>query len=102
MIFNKIFRYSNKVKEKMIILRDRPIKPIEYAIYWIEFVIRNKGAKYFHNAGQKLHWIQLYLIDVIVFSVLVLLIKIKIIMFLCKLCLGNKSIQKNSTEKKQQ
>lgn len=86
-----------------MVLRDQPLRPIESAVFWVEHVLRNKGAEHFRNAGQNLHWIQLYLLDIIVFSVLVLLVEIKIVMYLCRFCCGKKkSIEKKDTKKKKQ
>lgn len=49
---------------------------LEKAIWWIEYVIRNKGAKHLKNPAADLPSYQYYLIDVIsfLFAVLIILI----------------------------
>lgn len=44
--------------------RDRPLTPLETAIYWVEYVIRHKGAPDLRSAGADLTWYQYHLIDV--------------------------------------
>lgn len=52
-----------------MVLRDQPMRPIDSAMFWIEHVIRNRGAEHFKTSARFLHWSQLYLLDVISFSV---------------------------------
>ncbi|XP_025145765.2 UDP-glucuronosyltransferase 2B31 isoform X1 [Bubalus bubalis] len=49
------------------IQRDQPIKPLDRAVFWIEFVMRHKGAKYLKPAAHKLTWFQYHSLDVIGF-----------------------------------
>lgn len=37
---------------------------LDKAIFWVEHVLRN-GGQHLRTAGDKLHWIQLYLLDVL-------------------------------------
>lgn len=38
--------------------------PLDTAIYWIEYVLKHKGATHLRLAGLDLHWFQYYLLDV--------------------------------------
>ncbi|XP_005908559.1 UDP-glucuronosyltransferase 2B31 isoform X4 [Bos mutus] len=49
------------------IQRDQPMKPLDRAVFWIEFVMRHKGAKYLRPAAHKLTWFQYHSLDVIGF-----------------------------------
>ncbi|XP_013820124.2 PREDICTED: UDP-glucuronosyltransferase 2B31 isoform X2 [Capra hircus] len=49
------------------IQRDQPIKPLDRAVFWIEFVMRHKGAKYLRPAAHNLTWFQYHSLDVIGF-----------------------------------
>ncbi|XP_065770221.1 UDP-glucuronosyltransferase 2B4-like isoform X4 [Muntiacus reevesi] len=49
------------------IQRDQPIKPLDRAIFWIEFVMRHKGAKDLRPAAHDLTWFQYHSLDVIGF-----------------------------------
>lgn len=55
------------------------MKPMNRAIYWIEYVIRNDGAKYLKSNSIGLDNIQYFLLDV----TLVVLVSIGLITWLC-------------------
>lgn len=74
-------------------MQDQPLKPLETAIYWIEFVIRHNGAPHLRSAALRLKWYQREMIDIFAFIVLVLIVmclfiyvilKKVLTMFLCK------------------
>jgi hypothetical protein len=44
---------------------------MDTAIYWVEYVIRHKGAPHLRVAGLDLPWYQYHLLDVIVFIALI-------------------------------
>ncbi|XP_044255719.1 UDP-glucosyltransferase 2-like [Tribolium madens] len=46
--------------------KDRPLSPLDTAIFWVEYVIRHNGAPQLRSAGADLPWYQYYLIDVVV------------------------------------
>nr|XP_020007280.1 UDP-glucuronosyltransferase 2B4-like isoform X2 [Castor canadensis] len=46
---------------------DQPLKPLEQAVFWIEFVMRHKGAKHLRPAVHDLTWFQYHSLDVIGF-----------------------------------
>uniref|UniRef100_A0A1I8P863 UDP-glucuronosyltransferase n=1 Tax=Stomoxys calcitrans TaxID=35570 RepID=A0A1I8P863_STOCA len=66
--------YHDNVKRYSNIFRDRPIQSRDAAVYWIEYVIRHKGAPQIRSAGLDLTWYQFYLLDVIAFVVAALLL----------------------------
>ncbi|XP_072384379.1 uncharacterized protein [Diabrotica undecimpunctata] len=59
---------SSKIKENMEQLssrfRDRPLSPLDTAIYWVEYVIRHKGAPHMKTAAVDMPFYQYYLLDV--------------------------------------
>ncbi|KAJ8918834.1 hypothetical protein NQ315_011120 [Exocentrus adspersus] len=59
--------YSRNAKKFSAILKDQPIKPLDSAIFWTEYVIRHGGAPHLRNAAVDLYWFQLYLVDVVLF-----------------------------------
>ncbi|KAL4713974.1 hypothetical protein ACJJTC_005605 [Scirpophaga incertulas] len=59
---NELFRM--KAKEISRIFKDRPMTPLDTAIYWIEYVIRNKGAVYMKNPALDMSWIEYFMIDI--------------------------------------
>lgn len=54
------------------VYRDHPMKPIDQAIYWIEYVIRNGGAKHLKSESIGLNNGQYFLLDVILFLTLLI------------------------------
>ncbi|XP_008071632.1 UDP-glucuronosyltransferase 2B17-like isoform X4 [Carlito syrichta] len=46
---------------------DQPAKPLDRAVFWIEFVMRHKGAKHLWAAVHDLTWFQNHSLDVIGF-----------------------------------
>lgn len=61
---------------------DRPMKPLDKAVYWIEYVIRHNGAHHLKTAANKLNWIQFLSIDVILLTLIVLLIFFNILIYI--------------------
>ncbi|KAJ8339107.1 hypothetical protein SKAU_G00358930 [Synaphobranchus kaupii] len=44
---------------------DQPMKPLDRAVFWIEFVMRNKGAKHLRVQSHNLSWYQYHCLDVL-------------------------------------
>ncbi|KAG8228501.1 UDP-glycosyltransferase [Ladona fulva] len=57
--------YENNMKNVMSVMADQKEHPLERAIYWIEYVMRHKGAKHMRPASADLKWYQLYMLDVL-------------------------------------
>ncbi|KAM6955817.1 UDP-glucuronosyltransferase-like [Lycodopsis pacificus] len=43
---------------------DRPVEPLDLAVFWTEFVMRHKGAAHLRIAAHDLNWIQYHSLDV--------------------------------------
>ncbi|KAG5207695.1 hypothetical protein JEQ12_017459 [Ovis aries] len=59
--------YKQNVMRLSAIHHDRPVKPLDLAVFWIEFVMRHKGAKHLRPAIHNLTWLQYHSLDVIGF-----------------------------------
>lgn len=46
---------------------DQPTKPLDRAVFWVEFVMRHKRAKHLRSLGHNLTWHQYHFLDVIGF-----------------------------------
>lgn len=57
-------KYSQTVKKLSKVFHDRPLNPMQTAVYWIEYVIRHEGAPHLRVAGVGLSWYKYYMIDV--------------------------------------
>ncbi|KAF2882091.1 hypothetical protein ILUMI_24094 [Ignelater luminosus] len=74
----KLLLFDNRYKESTErisrIFKDRPLSPVDTAIYWVEYVIQHQGAFHLRSVGADLPWYQYYLVDVgiIIFVILLL------------------------------
>ncbi|XP_057584124.1 UDP-glucuronosyltransferase 2B31-like isoform X1 [Hippopotamus amphibius kiboko] len=59
--------YKEKAVWLSTIQHDQPMKPLDRAVFWIEFVMRHKGAKHLRPAVHDLTWFQYHSLDVIGF-----------------------------------
>nr|XP_051675719.1 UDP-glucuronosyltransferase 2B14 isoform X2 [Oryctolagus cuniculus] len=59
--------YKDNVMELSRIHHDQPTKPLDRAVFWIEYVMRHKGAKHLRVAAHDLTWYQYHSLDVIAF-----------------------------------
>uniref|UniRef100_A0A8D1NSZ3 UDP-glucuronosyltransferase n=1 Tax=Sus scrofa TaxID=9823 RepID=A0A8D1NSZ3_PIG len=59
--------YKENVMWLSTIQHDQPVKPLDRAVFWIEFVMRHKGAKHLRPAAHDLTWYQYHSLDVIGF-----------------------------------
>nr|CAD7577320.1 unnamed protein product [Timema californicum] len=75
-LFLPLFRESAKQVSRAF--QDRPMLPMDTAIYWTEYVVRHRGAPLLHFAGADLSLHQYLLLDVVavlaVFAIIVNLI----------------------------
>lgn len=62
MLSNK--KYRENAKLKSLIFQDNIVDPLDKALYWIEYVIRHKGAKHLNSNARNLNYFQYYAFDV--------------------------------------
>uniref|UniRef100_A0A1B6DZV4 UDP-glucuronosyltransferase n=1 Tax=Clastoptera arizonana TaxID=38151 RepID=A0A1B6DZV4_9HEMI len=96
--------YKEAAKRQSAILHDNPLPPLDNAIFWIEYVMRHKGAEHLRTGAAELSWYQYFLIDVIVFVTTIILSVLALLLFLFKeilkcLC-GRKTRQNIKASKK--
>ncbi|XP_073944168.1 UDP-glycosyltransferase UGT5-like [Choristoneura fumiferana] len=72
--------YRVKAKEMSKRFQDRPMTALDTAMYWIEYVIRNKGANFMKNPAVNLSWYAYYMLDVFAFLLLVLAVFVFIVL----------------------
>ncbi|XP_057628865.1 UDP-glucuronosyltransferase 2B15-like [Chionomys nivalis] len=78
---------------------DQPMKPLDRAVFWVEFVMRHKGAKHLRPLAHNLTWYQYHSLDVIGF----LLACVAAMAFLAvKCCLTIYQFFVNSEKKKRE
>ncbi|NXA41363.1 UD2A1 glucuronosyltransferase, partial [Eudromia elegans] len=69
---------------------DQPMKPLDRAVFWIEFIMRHKGAKHLRPASHHLTWYQYHCLDVLAFlficAAVTVFTFVKCCLFCCKKC----------------
>ena len=87
--------YSQKAKEISQRYHDQPIKPIDLAIYWTEYVLRHKGALHLRNPAHNMNYFKKHGIDCLLalfaMAVSLLLISTWLIKKIVKLFVGQKA-----------
>ncbi|XP_019755646.1 UDP-glycosyltransferase UGT5 isoform X1 [Dendroctonus ponderosae] len=78
-------RYAENAKKLDELMKDQPQDGLDKAIWWIEYVIRHKGAKHLRSIAVDLPWWQYFLLDVFGFIFTVLLIFLLSVRFTLKL-----------------
>ncbi|KAJ8961043.1 hypothetical protein NQ314_005972 [Rhamnusium bicolor] len=88
--------YRQNAKMRSMIMHDQPMKQIDEAVFWIQYVIRHKGAPHLKSAGLDLKWYQRYLVDIIFFLAFIMLTFFVVIFYLFKYIFGTKRNVKNT------
>ncbi|XP_005868956.1 PREDICTED: UDP-glucuronosyltransferase 2B31 isoform X2 [Myotis brandtii] len=78
--------YKENAMKLSRIHHDQPMKPLDRAVFWIEFVMRHKGAKHLRPASYDLTWVQYHSLDVIGFLLACVASATFVITKCCLLC----------------
>lgn len=88
---NIFFRYKESATQLRDIFLDRPMKPLDMGVYWIEYVLRHKGASHLRSPSLDLSFPQYMLLDVVALSTAITLLTIfilhKLFRYLCTRCI---------------
>ncbi|XP_071402358.1 UDP-glucuronosyltransferase 2A2-like isoform X4 [Centroberyx affinis] len=94
--------YKENALRLSSIHHDRPISPLDEAVFWIEFTMRNNGAKHLRVQAHELTWYQYHSLDVFAFflavALLLTLLFIKSCSFCVRRCCGRKGKTKRKAE----
>lgn len=80
-------KYKENAQMRSKVFHDRESKPRDRLVYWVEYVIRHKGAHHLRVAGIDLKWYQYLLLDIfaIILGTIIIFMKLfKVI--ISKLC----------------
>ncbi|XP_078004874.1 UDP-glucuronosyltransferase 2A1-like isoform X3 [Phascolarctos cinereus] len=78
--------YKENAMRLSRIHHDQPVKPLDRAVFWIEFVMRHKGAKHLRPAAHDLTWYQYHSLDVIGFLLACVTTVVFIVIKSCLFC----------------
>lgn len=93
--------YKENIQKRSKILHDQPMKPLDKATFWIEYVLRHNGAPHLRTAALSLSWYQYLLLDVVLFVAAINLVVFYVFYKLVKrICRKKKSNQNTAQSKK--
>ncbi|MCL4125724.1 UNVERIFIED_CONTAM: hypothetical protein GTU68_011597 [Idotea baltica] len=98
-------QYQDRMDAVSRIVQDQKESPVDTAVWWLEYVVRHKGAPHLQYAGRRLSLFQYVMLDVILFWSAVLLVIVLAVVYgvraVC--CRGTKGEerQKQTMKKKQ-
>ncbi|CAN9501851.1 unnamed protein product [Ophioblennius macclurei] len=64
--------YRSNIQRMSRLHRDQPMGPMDRAVFWVEYVIRHKGAPHLRTEAYKMPWYAYYSLDVLLFLLTVL------------------------------
>ncbi|NP_001106093.1 UDP-glucuronosyltransferase 1-9 precursor [Papio anubis] len=96
--------YKENIMHLSSLHKDRPVEPLDLAVFWVEFVMRHKGAPHLRPAAHDLTWYQYHSLDVIGF-LLAIVLTVAFIAFKCcaygyRKCFGKKGRVKKAHKSK--
>ncbi|XP_076747194.1 UDP-glucuronosyltransferase 2A2-like isoform X1 [Maylandia zebra] len=92
--------YKENAMRLSSIHHDRPMSALEEAVFWIEFTLRNKGAKHLRVQAHELTWYQYHSLDVLGFILTIALLLIFIFIKTCSFCLHRCCVRRGKTKRK--
>lgn len=99
-----VFSYKENIMRLSSLHKDRPIEPLDLAVFWVEYVMRHKGAPHLRPAAHDLTWYQYHSLDVIGFLLAIVLTVVFIVFkccaYGCRKCFGGKGRVKKSHKSK--
>ena len=82
-----VLRFKKSIRLASKIMTDQPMTSLDTAIYWMEYVIRHKGAHHLKPISVSMPLYQILLLDVIAVyftAFLVMMLLIVKLVFICK------------------
>ncbi len=80
------FRYEENAKFQSKLFKDRPLGPMETAIYWTEYVMRYGGASHLKSAAMELYWFQYIGLDIALVYLMAIISLVYLIYKCAQLC----------------
>ncbi|XP_075220404.1 UDP-glycosyltransferase UGT5-like [Lycorma delicatula] len=73
--------YKENMMRLSLITKDKPMSAVDTALWWVEYVIRHKGAPHLRPSACDLTWYQYYMLDIFAIFILILLMSIFLIYY---------------------
>ncbi|CAL8248165.1 unnamed protein product [Merluccius merluccius] len=92
--------YKESVMRLSSIHHDRPLSPLHEAVFWIEFTMRNKGARHLRVQAHNLTWYQYHCLDVLLLLLAIVLLLVLLLVKSCGFCVRRCCGRTRNMEKK--
>ncbi|XP_078392377.1 UDP-glucuronosyltransferase 1A1-like [Cetorhinus maximus] len=79
-------RYKEAIMKMSSIYKDRSMESLELSAYWVEYVMRHRGAKHLRSAADNYNWIQYHCLDVVAALVAMALLLLCLVIKCCLSC----------------
>ncbi|XP_020789425.2 UDP-glucuronosyltransferase 1-2-like isoform X2 [Boleophthalmus pectinirostris] len=86
--------YRENIQRLSKLHHDKPMTPMDTALFWIEYVIRNKGVPHLQAVGYSLPWYSYFCLDVAAFLLAIVVAVVWFSMFCCRLLCCRRSKRK--------
>lgn len=90
--------YRSSIRKLSELHRDRPLSPLDSATFWIEYVMRHRGAAHLRSEAINLPWYSYHNLDVLAFLLPFTAIALLTSVYICKLLCCRKSIKKRKVD----
>lgn len=90
-------RYSQAMKMRSQRLRDNPVPPLELAVWWVEYLLRQPDPVHLYSAARELNYFQTHSLDVLAVLVMIPLL---LLYFLQRLCTGKRGSMRKRHQKR--
>jgi glucuronosyltransferase len=90
--------YAETAKRVSSVFRDNLVHPMNESMFWLEYIVRHKGAPHLISGAKKLNWAQYLLLDVFAFYFFVIFVTVYIVVKCVKALF--KKIGSNNFERK--
>ncbi|CAG9860676.1 unnamed protein product [Phyllotreta striolata] len=77
-------KYKENVIKGKAIINDQPMKGVEKAVWWIEYVLRHNGAKHLRSAAADMSFYNYFMVDVVLFLLACVILTVYIVMKIAK------------------
>lgn len=82
-------------------MHDRPLKPLDTAVYWIEYAARNGRCEHFRSTALDLAWYQRSMLDITIFLTAATILTFLLFYYIIKKILGPNKQKVNKKRKNQ-
>lgn len=93
--------YKQNMQKLSQLHHDKPMKPLDSAVFWMEFVMRHKGAAHLRTESYKLPWYSYHCLDVIAFFIAFGMLVVTVVWVSCRFLIERLTGKSTAKSKKE-